>query len=146
MINLVVDLETERREGEVKVEINLLIPHWVQALLHTVGLMKKLAVLQKITELRMENKRFFAKPKHKALGRLNDDLEYFDVGVAGSPPVHGHQPVSSTQPQSAVNMSANTQQFSALLRNIKRCINMSSLLYHSAKTIRETLETFDKLG
>ena len=82
--------------------------------------MEELAVLQNIPELRIENKGFFAKPKHKALRRLNDDLEYLDVGVAGSPPVHGHQPVSSTQPQSAVNMSANTQQFSSLLRSIQR--------------------------
>ena len=44
--NLVVDLEAERQEGKVQVEINLLIPHWVQALLHTAGLVKQLAVLK----------------------------------------------------------------------------------------------------
>ena len=37
---LVVDLEAERLEGKVQVEINLLVPDWLQASLHTPGLVE----------------------------------------------------------------------------------------------------------
>ena len=37
---LVVDLEAERLEGKVQVEINLLVPDWLQSSLHTPGLVE----------------------------------------------------------------------------------------------------------
>ena len=37
---LVVDLEAERLERKVQVEINLLVPDWLQGSLHTPGLVE----------------------------------------------------------------------------------------------------------
>ena len=43
---LIIDLQTKRKQWEVEVEINLLVPDRVQSLLDTAGLVKQLPVLR----------------------------------------------------------------------------------------------------
>ena len=43
---LIIDLQTKRKQWEVEVEIDLLVPDRVQSLLDTAGLVKQLPVLR----------------------------------------------------------------------------------------------------